>query len=229
MLQLGHQVQHQTETITYYENGSIPWLKTGDLNDGVVNFVPEHITEKALNETSVKLNNVGSVLIAMYGATIGKVGILNLQATTNQACCAGYCNKSLYNKFLFYFLLSQRESFKQKGEGGAQPNISKEKIIGTLIPLPPLEEQQRIVEAIENLTNNVSLIDEEYSALEEKIALAKSKLLDLAIRGKLLPQNPNDKLASKLLEKIRKEKEATQTSKGKRKTTDSYIFKEDNL
>ena len=69
-----------------YYNGDIPWLKTGDLNDGYITHIPEYITEKALNETSVKLNPSGSVLIAMYGATIGKIGILTYPATTNQAC-----------------------------------------------------------------------------------------------------------------------------------------------
>ena len=71
-----------------YYNGDIPWLKTGDLNDSVIKSIPETITRKALKETSVKLNPTGSVLIAMYGATIGKIGILALPATTNQACCA---------------------------------------------------------------------------------------------------------------------------------------------
>ena len=71
-----------------YYGGNIPWLKTGDLNDGYITHIPEYITEKALNETSVKLNPIGSVLIAMYGATIGKIGILTFAATTNQACCA---------------------------------------------------------------------------------------------------------------------------------------------
>lgn len=73
-----------------YYGGNIPWLKTGDLNDKYVTYIPEYITEKALDETSVKLNPKGSVLIAMYGATIGKVGILTFPATTNQACCACY-------------------------------------------------------------------------------------------------------------------------------------------
>jgi type I restriction enzyme S subunit len=71
-----------------YYGGDIPWLKTGDLNDGFIYEIPETITQKALEETSVKLNPAGSVLIAMYGATIGKVGILTFPATTNQACCA---------------------------------------------------------------------------------------------------------------------------------------------
>ena len=133
-----------------YYGGSIPWLKTGDLNDGIVQSIPECITERALEETSVKLNPAGSILIAMYGATIGRIGILSKPATTNQACCA--CVDYLpEKKFLFYFLLANRENFIAMGGGGAQPNISKEKIIHTHIPLPPQQEQQRIVAKIEGL------------------------------------------------------------------------------
>lgn len=133
-----------------YYNGDIHWLKTGDLNDGVIKSIPETITRKALEETSVKLNPIGSVLIAMYGATIGKIGILALPATTNQACCA--CVDYICDKmFLFYFLLANRERFIAMGGGGAQPNISKEKITNTHIPLPPLSEQHRIVAKIEEL------------------------------------------------------------------------------
>ena len=133
-----------------YYNGDIHWLKTGDLNDGVIKSIPETITRKALEETSVKLNPIGSVLIAMYGATIGKIGILALPATTNQACCA--CVDYICDKmFLFYFLLANRERFIAMSGGGAQPNISKEKITNTHIPLPPLSEQHRIVAKIEEL------------------------------------------------------------------------------
>jgi len=87
-----------------YYNGDIPWLKTGDLNDGYITHIPEYITEKALNETSVKLNPSGSVLIAMYGATIGKIGILTYPATTNQACCACETFNGIDKEFLFFFL-----------------------------------------------------------------------------------------------------------------------------
>ncbi len=98
----------------------------------------------------MKLNPIGSVLIAMYGATIGKLGILTFPSTTNQACCA--CLPiAMSNKYLFYFLMSQKDKFIKRSEGGAQPNISKEKIISTLMPLPPLAEQQRIVKRVEEL------------------------------------------------------------------------------
>ena len=131
-----------------YYNGNIPWLKTGDLNDGYITHIPESITEKALNETSVRLNPTGSVLIAMYGATIGKIGMLTFPATTNQACCACEVFNGIDKEFLFLFLLSHREEFIKMGGGGAQPNISKEKIINTYIPLPPFAEQKRIVNTV---------------------------------------------------------------------------------
>ena len=134
----------------YYYGGNIHWLKTGDLNDGYVTNIPENITEKALNETSVKLNPQGSVLIAMYGATIGKIGILKFPATTNQACCACDVFDGIEKEYLFYFLLSHREDFIKMGGGGAQPNISKEKIVNTYIPIPPQSEQKRIITVIRN-------------------------------------------------------------------------------
>mgnify|MGYP004565459905 CR=1 FL=1 len=134
-----------------YYGGSIPWLKTGDLNDGFIKEVPEFITELALEKTSVRLNPVGSVLMAMYGATIGKLGILEIPVTTNQACCACIPYAGMYNKYLFYYLMSMRQTYIGMAEGGAQPNISKEKIVNSILPLPPLEEQHRIVAKLEEI------------------------------------------------------------------------------
>ena len=184
-----------------YYGGNIPWLKTGDLNDGYISDIPEYITETALKETSVKLNPKDSVLIAMYGATIGKVGILSFPATTNQACCA--CTDYLVKKmYLFYFLLANREKFIAMGGGGAQPNISKEKIVSTLIPLPPKQEQSRIVEGIEHWLSLVDCIEKNKDNLQRTIKEAKSKILTLAIHGKLVPQAPTDEPASEQLKRI---------------------------
>ncbi|WP_349818068.1 MULTISPECIES: restriction endonuclease subunit S [Clostridium] len=194
-----------------YYGGKIPWLKTGELKDGYINSAEEFITEEALNKTSVKLNKVGSVLIAMYGATIGRLGILNIEATTNQACCACNTFTGIYNKYLFYYLLSQREELKSKSEGGAQPNISKEKIIRHLMTLPPLEEQKRIVAKIEEVLEKIEEYDKaekELSKLEKAFPQdMKKSILQYAIQGKLVEQNSNDEPASILLEKIRAEKE----------------------
>ena len=191
-----------------YYGGNIPWLKTGDLNDGTITYIPEYITQRALEETSVRLNPKGSVLIAMYGATIGKIGILSFPATTNQACCACY-EYSINQMFLFYFLLANRENFIAMGGGGAQPNISKEKIISTNMPLPPLKEQERIVAEIERWLSFVDIVEIEKSDLQSTICLAKSKILDLAIHGKLVPQDPNDEPASELLKRINPKAEIT--------------------
>ena len=191
-----------------YYGGNIPWLKTGDLNDGLITDIPEFITQKALDETSVKLNPIGSILIAMYGATIGKIGILTFPATTNQACCA--CSDyKIEQMYLFYFLLATKEAFITMGGGGAQPNISKEKITVTFMPLPPLTEQQRIVAAIEHSFKLIDTIEQGKDDLQTTIKQTKNKILDLAIHGKLVPQDPNDEPASELLKRINPKAEIT--------------------
>ena len=185
-----------------YYGGNIPWLKTGDLNDGLITNIPESITEEAVANSSAKINPTGSVLIAMYGATIGKLGILTFPATTNQACCACVEYFAITQYYLFYFLLSHRDMFIEKGGGGAQPNISKEIIVNTAIPLPPLAEQERIVTEIEHWLTLIDQIEQDESDLQIVIKQTKSKILDLAIHGKLVPQDPNDEPAIELLKRI---------------------------
>ena len=185
-----------------YYGGNIPWLKTGDLNDGYITHIPEFITEEAVVNSSAKLNPVGSVLIAMYGATIGKPGILTFPATTNQACCACIEYDAIDPMFLFYFLLSQRTAFIAKGGGGAQPNISKEIIVKTYIPLPPFLEQQRIVAEIERWFSLIDIIENGKNDLQNIIKQTKNKILDLTIHGKLVSQDPNDEPAIELLKRI---------------------------
>ena len=139
----------QRGNVNYY-NGKILWLKTGELNNGIVYDTEEKITQKAFQDCSLRMNKIGDVLIAMYGATIGKLAIVGKELTTNQACC-GCTPYLIYNWYLFYFLMASRDSFIKKGEGGAQPNISRVKLVEHLIPLPPLKEQYRIVTQIEKL------------------------------------------------------------------------------
>ena len=185
-----------------YYGGNIPWLKTGDLNDGLISDIPESITEEAIANSSTKINPTGSVLIAMYGATIGKLGILTFPAATNQACCACIEYEAVDQMYLFYFLLSQRTAFIEKGGGGAQPNISKEIIVNTYIPLPSLSEQHRIVSEIKRWFALIDQIEQGKSDLQTIIKQTKSKILDLAIHGKLVPQDPNDEPAIELLKRI---------------------------
>ena len=133
-----------------YYNGVIPWLKIADLPDGYVTNCSEKISHDAINNSSAKVNPKGSVALAMYGS-IGKLGILTFQAATNQAICVCSLFKGVDSKYLFYFLMSQREEFIRKAGGGVQSNISKDIIVNHPITLPPLAEQLKIVAKIERL------------------------------------------------------------------------------
>ena len=137
-----------------YYGGNVLWLRTGELNNSVVYDTEIKITQKALEECSLRMNKVGDVMIAMYGATIGKVAIAGKEMTTNQACCA--CTPiGVFNWYLFYFLMASQQYFIKLGEGGAQPNISREKLTSYLIPIPPIAEQIRIVETLKTLFNKI--------------------------------------------------------------------------
>ena len=177
----------------YYENGTIPWLKTGDLTDGIIKSVEEYITEEAIENSSAHINPSGAVLIAMYGATIGKLGMLEFPCATNQACCACDVDVSVCDRwYLFYYLYSQRSNFISQGAGGAQPNISRTKIINHWMPLPPLEEQKRIVDVLHSLKPMIGAYEKEYKFLVSLEAefphKLKSAILQEAIQGRLVPQ-----------------------------------------
>ena len=216
-----------------YYNGNILWLRTGELNNDVVYDTEIKITEKALRECSLRLCKPGDVLIAMYGATIGKVAIAGKEMTTNQACCA--CTPiGVFNWFLFYFLMGSQLDFIKKGEGGAQPNISREKLIKHLMPVPPIEEQQRIVLTIREVLPYVDKYAHSQDALnhlnQSIRPLLRKSILQEAIQGKLVSQDPNDEPASILLQRIREEK-LRLVREGKLKKKDvvgSIIYKGDD-
>ena len=191
----------------FYENGTIPWINSADLTDGYIDTITHYVTEKAFAEKKMRLNKTGAVCVAMYGATIGKTGILTVDATTNQAVCVCNLLSSMDSKYLFYFLQFHKPFFVMKGFGGAQPNISKEKIENTPFPLPPLAEQKRIVEKIEAIFKQADIIEENRLALKTAVRHTKSRVLDLAIRGKLTEQRPEEGSAEELLERIREEKQ----------------------
>ena len=218
--------------IEYY-NGNILWLRTGELNNDVVYDTEIKITERAFKECSLRLNKVGDVMIAMYGATIGKVAIVGKEMTTNQACCA--CTPiGIFNWYLFYFLMGSQLDFIKKGEGGAQPNISREKLIAHLMPVPPIEEQHRIVSQIRIILPYVERYAHsqvEQNLLNEGIkSKLRKSILQEAIKGNLVPQDPNEESASILLQRIKEEKlRLVKEGKLKKKdVVDSVIFKGDD-
>ena len=216
-----------------YYNGNIFWLRTGELNNDVVYDTEIKITEKALRECSLRLNKIGDVMIAMYGATIGKVAIAGKEMTTNQACCA--CTPiGVFNWFLFYFLMGSQLDFIKKGEGGAQPNISREKLIKHLMPVPPIEEQQRIVLKIREVLPYVDKYAHSQDALnhlnQSIRPLLRKSILQEAIQGKLVPQIAEEGTARELLGQIRQEKQKLVEEGKLKKTalTDSIIYKGDD-
>ena len=218
----------------YYNNGTILWLKTGELNNDVVYDTVEKITEKALQECSLRLNKIGDVLIAMYGATIGKIAIVGKEMTTNQACCGCSPYNGLYNRYLFYYLMANKTTFIQQGEGGAQPNISRDKLIHFLMPLPPLNEQKRIaqrIEEIQPLIDKYRVAQEQAEEMDKSLnGLLKKSILQYAIQGKLVPQIESEESASILLEKIQQEKlKLVKEGKLKKKDLDNgVIYKGDD-
>jgi type I restriction enzyme, S subunit len=214
--------------------GGITWLKSGELNDDKqLAHSEETVTEVAISKGSFRRNQAGDVLIAMYGATIGKVAILAEDAVTNQAVCGCSPFPGVSNLYLFNFLLSQRSEFHAASEGGAQPNISKIKILGFAFPLPPLAEQHRIVAKVDELMalcdhlgatrderetrrNRVVTASHHYvsntadpeafhkharfyinhlrslTISAEHVQQFRKTILNLAVRGRLVPQSSND-------------------------------------
>lgn len=134
----------------YFENGKIPWLNSGEVSQGYIYTTINYITEKGLQNSSAKLFPVNTVLVAMYGATAGKVGLLKIESTTNQAICGILPRKECLPEYLFYILKAKEDYLLSLGIGGAQPNISQTVIKDLQIPLPPLSVQQEIVEELDS-------------------------------------------------------------------------------
>lgn len=150
----------------YYDGGTIPWLMSGEVSQGEIFEARNFITEKGLKNSSAKLFPIDTVLVAMYGATAGQVGILKFEACTNQAVCGILPNDKTIPEFLYYCFLSKKEELVSQAVGGAQPNISQIKIRNTKIPLPPLSEQKRIV----------AILDEAFAAISKAKTNAEQNL-----------------------------------------------------
>ncbi len=147
----------------YFEGGQIPWLMSGEVAQGDVTKSEKFITKLGMKNSAAKLFPVNTVLVAMYGATAGQVGVLRFEATTNQAVCGIFPSAHFIPEFLFYFLLSRKSDLVAQATGNAQPNISQGKIKETLVPLLPLEEQQQIV----------AVLDEAFAAIATATANAE--------------------------------------------------------
>mgnify|MGYP000391408742 CR=1 FL=1 len=152
----------------YYEGGEIPWLLSGEVAQGEIFKSENFITQKGLENSSAKMFPVNTVLVAMYGATAGQVGILRFEAATNQAVCGILPNDRFIPEYIYYALLSKKAELISKAAGNAQPNISQIKIRNTEIPVPTLLEQKRIV----------SIVDEAFEAIDIAIDNTKQNLIN---------------------------------------------------
>lgn len=169
-----------------YYGGKIPWIKTGELGQKYITDTEEKITELGLKNSSAKLFKKGSVAIAMYGATIGKTSILGIDATTNQACAVGFpIDGVVTSDYLYYYLCSQKESFINSGQGGAQPNISQGIIKSWAIPLAPLHEQKRIAEKLDALLARVDACQTHLGRVPQILKRFRQSVLAAATSGQL--------------------------------------------
>lgn len=168
-----------------YYTGDIAWVKTGELNNGYLYETEEHITKEAIKNSNAKIFPQGTVIIAMYGATIGQCAILEIAAATNQACACAIVNSNTDNKFLFTYLLSQKHNFINLGKGGAQPNISQTILKEYPIVLPSLPEQQEIVRILDNLLAKEQRAKEAAETVLTQIDLMKKAILARAFRGEM--------------------------------------------
>ncbi len=158
----------------YYQNGTIPWAVIGDMNNEIMTSTETRITEKALLESSSKLVPVGAILIAMYGASIGKTAITGIECCTNQAIAHCIVDTKIVSKEYFFIVAkSLKRHLIQEGKGAAQPNISQSVLKHLVIDLPPLDEQEKIVErvyALMQLCDQLDISLREAEILAEKFS-----------------------------------------------------------
>lgn len=170
----------------YYENGSIPWVKTGDLKEKYVQDGIECITEQGVKNSSAKLFPPNTVLVAMYGATIGACSILPYEATTNQACAAFLPTPDVLPDYLYYFLCSRKEQFVKDGVGGAQPNISASYLKNVEMQVPSLQEQHIIIAILNKAQELISLRKQQIAKLDE---LVKARFVEMFGDMKINPMH----------------------------------------
>ena len=137
-----------TKKSEYYDWGTIPWLSSGEVNQGYISSTEKYITEEGLENSAAKWVPKNSVVIAMYGATAGKVGFITIPLTTNQAVCALLPNDAFNPLYLYYAVSSQKNWMIAQCRGAAQPNISQGIIRSMEIPMPSLSEQMQFVNII---------------------------------------------------------------------------------
>lgn len=174
------------DTANYY-GGNIPWVKSGELGDRVVYETNESLTDEGLASSSAKVFPKGTLCIALYGATVGKLGILGIEAATNQAVCAVFPPEDIDTRYLYRFFEGKRRQLIEQGKGGAQSNISQGIIRDTLLPLPSLPEQRRIVAEIDKQFTRLEAGVAALRRVQANLKRYRSAVLKAACEGRLVP------------------------------------------
>ncbi len=166
--------------------GDIPWIVIGDLTEGVVFKTEKKITQKGLDSSSAKKLPAGTVMLAMYGASIGRTGVMGKEMSTNQAIACGFPkDEAIIGQYLLYFLQSQKNEFINAGKGGAQPNISQGVVKSWQIPLPPKDEQLQIISEIERQLEHLEQANKVTETLLKESTGLRRSLLQAAFTGQL--------------------------------------------
>ena len=215
-----------TKCKEYYLNGNIPWVNSSSTKDSVIETPSNYITSRAIQDTNCVVYPKGTLIVAMYGEgkTRGQVSELGIEAATNQACAAICPFEKEFKNYLKLFFESNYLRLRALAEGGTQPNLNLGKISNYEIPLPPLEEQCRIFTEIKHWISLIDVIENGKWNINETIKQAKSKILDLAIHGKLVLQDPTDEPANKLLKRINPKAEITSDNGHYQKLPEGWIL-----
>jgi len=213
----------KTDSESYY-GGENLWVTTGELREGVIVDTKKRLTDKALRDLpTLRLHPSGSVAIAMYGATIGRLGIFGGAATTNQACCVMPPSETIYNKYLFYWLFATRDEIINLSSGGGQPNVNQEKISSLKISAPPLPEQKQIARFLDHETGKIDALIEKQQAL---IALLKEKRQAVISHAVTKGLNPDAKMKDSGVEwlgEVPEHWEVRTVSRASNKITNGYV------
>jgi type I restriction enzyme S subunit len=204
----------------YWMGGTVPWVTSGQVTAGLIREAREFVTDVALAETSLRMWPTGTLLVAMYGEgqTRGRCAELAIDATCNQACAAIDLHRNIreYGKFIRLFFDANYAANRKLASGGVQPNLNAGLIKDMPIPLPPLEEQARIVTEVDRQLSDLDACERAVDAGLSQAAALRRSVLKAAFEGRLVPQDPADEPASVLLDRIRAERAASPAT-GKRR------------
>ena len=169
-----------------YYDGYIPWVTTGELRESIILKTKKLLTDEAIQDnSSLKLFPINSIIIAMYGATIGRLGVLGIKATTNQACCVMTNSSSIKNQYLYYWLMGYRDEIIKLGYGGGQPNISQDTISNLHVSAPSIGIQDKIINYLDDKTSKIDNLITKATKAIELLKERRTALISAVVTGKV--------------------------------------------